>query len=272
MSPDLRVVTLNLWGRRGDWPQRRALLRAGFAELKPDVVAFQEAIYRADDDQVAEVLDTGWHIAHQTNRGTEGSGVSIASRWPIRDVREIDLRVSDRTADTPLTTLLAEIETPDLGPVVLANHKPSWQLNYELERQRQAVLVARTLESAPSHVVIAGDFDAVPDSASLRFWTGRQSLQETSVCYWDAWSTVHPELVGHTFSPTNALVSDGTEMPLERGRRTDYILVRSGDRGPTLDITDCRLIFDQPHDGVWASDHFGVLADLTDSGVPINDQ
>jgi endonuclease/exonuclease/phosphatase family metal-dependent hydrolase len=51
-------------------------------------------------------------------------------------------------------------------------------------------------------------------------------------------------------------------MPLERGRRTDHILTRSGPHGPLLDVADCRLVFDQPVDGVWASDHFGVLADL----------
>ncbi len=46
--------------------------------------------------------------------------------------------------------------------------------------------------------------------------------------------------------------------------RIDHIFVRWGDNGgsPTLDITNCHRIFDQPVDGVWASDHFGVTADL----------
>ena len=34
------------------------------------------------------------------------------------------------------------------------------------------------------------------------------------------------------------------------------------DADPTLPIIDCRLAFDQPVDGIWASDHFGVVADL----------
>jgi hypothetical protein len=29
----LRVATLNIWGRHGDWPQRRDLLRSEFAAL-----------------------------------------------------------------------------------------------------------------------------------------------------------------------------------------------------------------------------------------------
>jgi hypothetical protein len=31
------------------------------------------------------------------------------------------------------------------------------------------------------HVVLLGDFDAAPGAASVRFWTGRQSLAGTSV-------------------------------------------------------------------------------------------
>jgi endonuclease/exonuclease/phosphatase family metal-dependent hydrolase len=51
-------------------------------------------------------------------------------------------------------------------------------------------------------------------------------------------------------------------MPLERGRRIDYILVRSGPHGPVLDIADCRRVLTDPIDGVQPSDHYGLLADL----------
>ncbi len=111
------------------------------------------------------------------------------------------------------------------------------------------------------HVVLAGDFDAVPEAASLRFWTGQQALSGTSVCYRDAWESIHPGEPGHTFTPHNPLVANG-EMPLELGRRIDYIMVRCSDHGPTLDIRACDRIFDEPVDGVWASDHFGVVVDL----------
>jgi endonuclease/exonuclease/phosphatase family metal-dependent hydrolase len=110
-------------------------------------------------------------------------------------------------------------------------------------------------------VVLLGDFDAGPDCASMRFWTGRQSLRGTSVRYEGAWEAVHPEEPGHTLSPSNALVRSG-EVPLGRGRRIDHVLVRSGPHGPPLDVARCDLFLDRPVAGVWASDHFGVLADL----------
>jgi hypothetical protein len=42
-----------------------------------------------------------------------------------------------------------------------------------------------------------------------------------------------------------------------------YASLRCDDHGPTLDVRDCGRLFDEPRDGVWASDHFGVVADLT---------
>jgi hypothetical protein len=48
----------------------------------------------------------------------------------------------------------------------------------------------------------------------------------------------------------------------DQGRRIDHILIRCGTHGATLDIADCGLAFDEPINGAWASDHFGVFADL----------
>jgi len=57
------------------------------------------------------------------------------------------------------------------------------------------------------------------------------------------------------------LVLEG-EVATAVSRRIDHILVRSGLRGPTLQVADCRRVLDEPVNGVWASDHFGVVADL----------
>jgi hypothetical protein len=39
-------------------------------------------------------------------------------------------------------------------------------------------------------------------------------------------------------------------------------MVRAGSNGPTLEMADCFLAFDEPAGGVWATDHFGLVADL----------
>jgi endonuclease/exonuclease/phosphatase family metal-dependent hydrolase len=40
----VRVLTLNLWGRRGDWDARRRVIVDALRELRPDLVALQEAV------------------------------------------------------------------------------------------------------------------------------------------------------------------------------------------------------------------------------------
>jgi endonuclease/exonuclease/phosphatase family metal-dependent hydrolase len=239
--------------------------------MNPDLVAFQESIKTDHYDQARDLLSSNYHIAHQFAREPaglegveEGQGISIASRWPFVDVRELDLHLTSRTADFACGALLAQIQAPaPIGPVLFVNHFPNWQLALEYERELQAVMAARAIEDLAEkqvhHVIVAGDLDAEPTAASIRFWTGRQSLDRLSICYRDAWESTHPEDPGHTFTSRNPLMNSW-DWPFGR---IDYILVRCGlHGGPTLQIKDCSLAFDVPIDGVWASDHFGVVADL----------
>jgi endonuclease/exonuclease/phosphatase family metal-dependent hydrolase len=149
--------------------------------------------------------------------------------------------------------------------VLLVNHFPDWQLDHEYERELQAVVVARSVEEivarASMHVVLAGNLDAEHDAASVRFLTGKQSLGGTSVCYRSAWESVHPGETGHTFTGKNPLVRETNwDWPYQH---IDHILVRCGERDPPLAIDACELAFNEPIDGVWASDHFALVADLT---------
>jgi endonuclease/exonuclease/phosphatase family metal-dependent hydrolase len=248
----MKVATLNVWAHYGDWPRRRELLAQGFRGLAPDLVALQETVVTAAEDQAREILGDGFEIVHSRRRDADGMGVSIASRRAIANVEELELEGSARDDGFPCTTLIASVE----GDVHFVNHFPSWQPRQELERERQAVQAARRLDELPGHVVVAGDFDADPDAASMRFWTGRQSLGGVSVCYRDAWARVHPGRPVPTFTPDeNPLVED-PDWPF---REIDHILARCGVHGgPTLPIRDCRRIFAE----LPASDHYGLLAEL----------
>lgn len=269
-SSPLRIATLNLWGRHGEWEARREALRGGFDRYRADIVAVQEAIVTDGYDQVADVLGTDYAVVHQTvGLLGDGNGAAIASRWPIETVREVDLNLTPRSAGFPCVTLIARVLAPEpIGPVLVANHLPSWQVDYELERELQTVAAARAIEElAPdhaAHVLLLGDLDADPDAASTRFLAGKQSLGGMSVCYQNVWDVMHPGEPGETFTPSNPLVVD-RDWPY---RRIDHIFVRCGEHGgTTLRIAACGRIFDQPIGGVWASDYFGVVADLE---VPVD--
>lgn len=266
----IRVATLNLFGLRENWVARREVTKAGFADLQPDLVCLQEVVKTSDYDQVHDVLGRGYEVVHHSSRLADGQGDSIASRWPLIGTHEVDVPAGSGAAGVLSSALAVEIEVPSqVGRTVFVNHPTSFQLTNEVERERQAVAVAGFLErlvaAEPAHVIVAGDLNACPDAASIRFWTGKQSLDGVSVCYRDAWATRHASDPGHTFTPDNILTTTAEDgaWELELGRRIDYILVRCTERGPTLDISDCRRFLDNPVDGVWASDHFGVTADLS---------
>jgi endonuclease/exonuclease/phosphatase family metal-dependent hydrolase len=267
---DLRVATLNAFGVRENWPARRTVMKSGFAELNADLVARQEVIATDEYDQVRDVLGNGYDVAHHSERETDGQGISIASRWPITTRHEVDLHLTTRPAGFACSALICEIQAPEpIGWTVFVNHLPDWQLTHEAEREQQTVAVARFIENMvdgePVHVIVAGDMDATPDAASIRFWTGKQSLDGLSVCYRDAWTACHPGDPGLTFTPENTLmpIAEIGDWELEPGRRIDYLLIRCTDHGPTLHTASCRRLFDRAVDGVWASDHFGVTADLS---------
>ena len=254
----MRVLTINVWARFGDWPARRAVLKRCLAELRPDLVAFVESIVLPDYDLVRDITD-GFEVVHQQNRSPDGAGISVASRLPVRAVHEMDMHLERRPGDIPTGALLVEVDAG--GPLLFVNHMPSWQVDQENEREAQAVLVARKIhELGLDRVVVVGDMDADPASSSIRFWTGRQPLEGMSVCYRDAWEAKHPDERGETFTPDeNPLVAD-PDWPF---RRIDYVLVRCGIHGgPVLPIMRCERWLNQAVDGVWASDHFGVYADL----------
>lgn len=261
----LRVATLNLWGVRGDWPARRGVLADGFARLAPDLVGLQESVVTDAYDQAADILGGDYELLHQRSRRPDGQGISIASRWPVVRMEEIDLHLSPRTEGFECAALVAEIEAPaPFGRLLFVNHLPNWQLELEYERELQTALLARRVEAAVAdrdvHVVLVGDLDADPEAASVRFWAGRQSLGGTSVCYRDAWASAHPGEAGHSFGVPENPLTVPWDWPF---RRIDYVFVRCRSHGgPTLAVRSCDRLFDRPVDGVWASDHLGFTADL----------
>jgi endonuclease/exonuclease/phosphatase family metal-dependent hydrolase len=263
----IRVATVNLFAHHGDWELRRPALRESLQALDADVLALQETIVDRGYDMARDLLGDEYEFIHQ-RQGLVGDGThhgaSIATRWPARAVHEVDLHLTPRTWDYSCGTVIVEVDSP-VGRLLVGSHGNSWAWWAERERELQAVAVVRRIEELvaqePAHVVLGGDFNAEPHTSSMRFLTGRQSLEGVSTAFRDAWESRHGDAAGWTFSPDNELTAID-EPGLDRGRRIDYVLVRCGDHGPTLRILDAGLAVHEPVDGVQPSDHYGVYADL----------
>ena len=114
--------------------------------------------------------------------------------------------------------------------------------------------------------ILAGDFDATPDSASIRFLTGKQSLQEMSVHYLDAWAIAGDESPGYTWVHENPLARiemDRHARERRHRRRIDYIFVGAPSESKHwARLRECRVEINRPEKGIWPSDHFAVYAEI----------
>jgi endonuclease/exonuclease/phosphatase family metal-dependent hydrolase len=259
-----RLLTCNVWGTGGEWDRRRTALASGIAQLAPDTVLLQESVLTDSFDQAADILGGEFHLVHSSTREPDGRGVAIGSRWPISPVKELDFKTaSPRTDAFACTALLAEVAAPSpIGPILAVNHFPDYQVDHEYEREQQALIAARAIEAECAnravHVVLGGDLDAEPDAASLQFLAGKRSLEGVSVCYRNAWEVAHPGERAPTFTPVNPNAPAGWPF-----QWIDHLYIRCGPDGfPTLRVRSCELAFDKPINDVWASDHFGLVADL----------
>jgi endonuclease/exonuclease/phosphatase family metal-dependent hydrolase len=270
----VRVVTLNVWNTEGD-PRRLDLVNQQLRALAPDLLAFQEVVQTDEQKSLPRLLDgLNLHGTHQADLQTFAppfadryGGGAVATRWPHKAVEVLDLRLPD-AADVPWATLAVVVDLPGEGELLFIGATAAWRLSAEAARERQAMAVteldARHRRELPT--IIAGDFNAGPDAASIRYLTGRQSLGGRSVLYHDAWA-VAGEGPGHTWTVENPNARAGADLIVGQPgyrRRFDYVFIGGWDAHPKAyaRITSAKLAFDRPIDGIWASDHFGVVVDL----------
>ena len=260
----LRVLTLNIWNLSGDWRARREAILAVLRRWEPDVVCLQEVVETEKGNQ-AEWLAAqlgGWAVAFaavQHHLGPARFGNAVLSRWPIDATASAHLPYEPDEQE--VQRVVAHARTNDVD--VFSTHL-AWQLHDAALRERQVqALVAFVNQqrdvSAAVGPVIAGDFNAEPDSSAVRYLTGLTSLGGGSTYFQDAWRLAGDAGPGLTWSSANAHAA----LEHEPDRRIDYIF--SGvhlDTGAGRPV-ECRVVADEPVDGVWPSDHFGVFAVLS---------
>lgn len=273
-SVRLRVLTVNVQNDEGD-PKRTGLLNQELRRLAPDLVAFQEVCYPDRRDQLAELIaGTGLRATHQAGvldhvplGADRYGGTAIATRWPHRVLEVLDHRPTEAT-DVHWWTLAVSVRVPDAGELLFIAPTTPWQLDAEAARERQAIEVTDldARHRAPLPTIIAGDLNATPQAASIRYLSGFQALNGRSVHYHDAWA-VAGHGPGDTWSVENPVAAAEIDrvvgQPGHR-RRIDYVFVGSAHAHPRTRarIVAARLVGRRPVEGVWLGDHAGVLVDL----------
>lgn len=121
----VRIATLNTWGMRGNWTERRRVLSDGLLALDADLLTLQETIVDNGYDQAADVLDRRYEIIHQQDRETDGQGITTASRWPVGEIIELDIKVTSRTGDFACASLITEILAPPAPSATTTGSSPT---------------------------------------------------------------------------------------------------------------------------------------------------
>jgi endonuclease/exonuclease/phosphatase family metal-dependent hydrolase len=267
----VRVATWNLWWRFGPWRQRRDAIAAVLAHARPDVCGLQE-VWASPDEHLAALLaeQLGMHWTWTPSPAPERwqqrlgdptvqVGNAILSRWPILDQAAQPLPGTGPNAGR--TVLFAHIQTPT-GPLPYFTTQLTSTIGQSQVRCRQVAALARFVAAHPSPgfpPVVTGDLNAEPDADEVRRLGGHKTAPVVpGLVLVDAWGYADPPGPGWTWDRRNPHVA-ATGEP---SARIDYVLVGLPTASGAGRIRSVRLIGDQPVDGVWPSDHTGVLAEL----------
>ena len=274
----LKLVTLNFWGKEPPLERRIALAVRQLRALAPDVVCLQE-VHPLEDDahttahRIAEPL--GMHAEYAEacaweeetwGAGTPAGsqGLAILTRTPLLDVRVLELP-QPRPGDVRIL-LSGQIATSS-EPVWVHTTHLHYRLDDGLAREEQVLAIDRELrglgrdkDSSPQ--ILCGDFNATPDSDELRFMRGLTTLDGRRTHFQDAWLRIHPDdpPSGITWSSENEHTRPLRSLDIDR--RIDYVLVTSRKKDGRATVHDCRVVLSERDDGICASDHYGVYAEI----------
>jgi endonuclease/exonuclease/phosphatase family metal-dependent hydrolase len=257
----LRVVTWNVWGRGDPWEARLGAISATLVALAPDLIALQEVWEEGGSNQAAVLAaELGFHHVYASRYAIDGVAIgnAILSRWPIvhHEVRPLPAPVE---LEELRNVIRANVDGPR-GPIEFFSTHLNWRFDQSHVRQEQVRMVARFVSETERRAVppiLAGDFNAVPDSDEIRMLTGRTAVPVPGLVFHDAWEAAGNVEPGFTWSNGNPYA----RLDLEPDRRIDYVFVGWPKRGGGGQVLSCRMV-GEPVAGVHPSDHLGVVAEL----------
>jgi endonuclease/exonuclease/phosphatase family metal-dependent hydrolase len=265
-------MTLNIWNLSGPWRSRREEIVRWLVRLRPDVVCLQEVMEAPDGRTQAQWLAShpacaglGYDTEYGRGLPLEGGhffGNAVMSRWPI----------DDSTA-TPLPALDADEEGRVLlhartgGLDVYCTHL-NWKFPHGYIREAQVAAIVEAIEASADAEsamppILAGDFNAEPDSTEIRYLTGLATLDGRSTYFQDAWRVAGGRGPGFTWDNRNVF-AEGEREP---DRRIDYVFVGWKRDSGAGRVEAARVVCDRALEGTFASDHFGLLAEIDDFGA-----
>jgi endonuclease/exonuclease/phosphatase family metal-dependent hydrolase len=258
----LRVLTLNIWNLSGPWRERREEIVRWLRDLDADLVCLQEIVDDGSRCTARWVADAAGYPGVVWG-GVEARagftfGPAVLSKWPIDAHATYALPNDPGPTDIERVLLHARTRGLDLFTTHLTSLYPSGRL-----RELQCVAIddlvrAHADSNALLPPILAGDFNAEPDSTEIRFLSGLASIDGRSTYWQDAWRVAGGGGRGLTWDNRNPFAA----AEHEPDRRIDYVFAGWRRDGGAGRVESCRVVCDRAMSGTFASDHFGVLAEV----------
>ncbi len=286
MSHKIKIATWNLLYY--DWDINSRLDEAAAHLLEADIVCLQE-VRGSNLIHAGEALahKLGMNVASNVKYGTSTNSAPnfdkdvdiyacILSKYPVLESGRIEY---DTPGNKAAATVL--LDTPQSLLLVISAHL-NWGGWNEGERLAQANAINSAVQvykkrieetyEKDAIIILAGDFNALPESSTIRYLKGLEHVEKNTPAYWvDAWEVAEERNSeeGYTSSPQeNHLafrVADTFAISPEKipNRRIDYIFVNGWIYGSAGHIFSCDVIGTTKIVGdTLASDHYGVLATI----------
>ncbi len=258
----LRIVTWNLWGRGGPFEARLDAIAAVLRDVAPDLVVLQEVWEetggRNQAEALAGALGFQWVFASRYAIDGVAVGNAVLSRWPVAGFETRSLPAPPELEELR-NAVRVDVDGPRGRVHVFTTHL-NWKYDQSDVRQEQVGALARFVAEGPEAAMpplVAGDFNAVPDSDEIRMLTGRAAVPVPGLVFQDAWELAGDGGPGHTWVNANPWARG----ELEPDRRIDYVFAGFPRRGGAGHVTACRLA-GTPDGPLWPSDHLAVVAEL----------
>ena len=260
----VRILTWNLWWRFGEWEARQPAILQTLESLDADVICLQE-VWSSENgtDQANELAKAlGMNYVRTPQRWWKGHsfGNAILSKSAISSSESVQLPPTDGPGAR--WALSAIVDRSGVRIPVICTH-----LDYRFDQSQRRQDQVRTLmdmvqseHNADGHpVILAGDFNATPNSIEIQMITGEAPTPVEGLAMTDAWPQCN-DTPGWTWDRKNPYLVEATWPQ----RRLDYVFVSWPRPAPLGNIKMAQLAGVEPVDGVTASDHWAVVVDLVD--------
>ena len=251
----MKFITFNTWKCDGDYTRRIDLMCRYLYNHQVDFILLQES-FKSEDNKYNTSKQLANHLslsetffpARLKSRTVSDhtiasySGLAILSRHPVTDTGILSL--PDDNEDGERIAGWATYEV-DKNPVLVINTHLSHLVHREDLRQKQLSYIIKFAKPyAESHtIILGGDMNSTPTRDALVWLANQNDISASNA--WHARSTVEFP---------NTLVTREEDSCIDH-----LYLLGSFTKQQWREV---KVILDQPHNGIYPSDHTGILATL----------